>query len=102
MTTAVVERPPASPRRLHSGPGISVERGLTTPDLGGAAVKRAMIASAQRSVVLADHSKAGAVRLARFAGLDDIDAVITDSSLDEVDAADAADLSASGLRLVLA
>jgi len=41
----------------------------------------------------------GAVRLARFAMLDDIDTLVTDSGLDE---ADAAALSAAGLRLVLA
>ncbi|MGZ6840428.1 MAG: DeoR/GlpR family DNA-binding transcription regulator [Frankiaceae bacterium] len=79
--------------------GITVERGLTTPDPAEAAVKQAMIASARRSVVLADSSKVGAVRLARFAMLDDIDTLITDDSLDE---ADAAALSAAGLRLVLA
>ena len=79
--------------------GITVERGLTTPDPAEAAVKQAMIASARRSVVLADSSKVGAVRLARFATLDDIDTLITDDGLDE---ADAAALSAAGLRLVLA
>src|SRR5690242_11752250 len=37
--------------------GCSVARGLTTPDPAEAAIKRAMIASAQRSVLLADHTK---------------------------------------------
>ncbi|MGZ4618904.1 MAG: DeoR/GlpR family DNA-binding transcription regulator [Frankiaceae bacterium] len=79
--------------------GITVARGLTTPDPAEAAVKRAMIASARRSIVLADSSKVGAVRLARFATLDEIDTLITDDGLDEVDSAE---LSAAGLRLVLA
>jgi DeoR family fructose operon transcriptional repressor len=35
--------------------GVSVERGLTTPESTEAAVKRAMMASARRSVLLADH-----------------------------------------------
>ena len=43
--------------------GISTARGLTTPDLAEAAVKRALIASARRTVVLADHSKVGQRRV---------------------------------------
>jgi DeoR family fructose operon transcriptional repressor len=63
--------------------GLSVERGLTTPDPGEAAVKRAMIASARRTVLLADHSKVGVDHLARFASLEDVDVVVTDSGLDQ-------------------
>lgn len=66
--------------------GISPERGLTTPDTTEAAVKRAMIAASRRSVVLADHTKVGNDHLARFAGLDDIDVVITDSGIQPEDA----------------
>ena len=39
--------------------GVSVQRGLTTPDATEAAVKKAMIESSRRSVVLADHTKIG-------------------------------------------
>jgi DeoR family transcriptional regulator, fructose operon transcriptional repressor len=63
--------------------GISVERGLTTPDTGEAAVKRAMIGASRRAVVLADHSKVGNDCLARFAGLDQLDTFITDKGLDD-------------------
>lgn len=66
--------------------GISPGRGLTTPDTTEAAVKRAMIAASRRSVVLADHTKVGNDHLARFAGLDDIDVVITDSGIQPEDA----------------
>jgi DeoR family fructose operon transcriptional repressor len=66
--------------------GISPERGLTTPDTTEAAVKRAMIAASRRSVVLADHTKVGNDHLARFASLDDIDVVITDSGIQPEDA----------------
>ncbi|NKQ57779.1 DeoR/GlpR transcriptional regulator [Amycolatopsis sp. K13G38] len=79
--------------------GVSAERGLTTPDTGEAAVKRAMIAAARRVVVLADHTKFGNDCLARFGSLSDVDVLITDAGLDE-DAA--AELSAAGPRVVRA
>lgn len=79
--------------------GLSVERGLTTPDTGEAAVKRAMIAAARRVVVLADHTKVDNDCLARFGGLSDVDVFITDSGLD----ADRADeIAAAGPKVVRA
>jgi DeoR family fructose operon transcriptional repressor len=62
--------------------GLSPERGLTTPDPAEAAVKRAMIAAARRTILLADHTKVGNDYLARFANLSDIDLLITDTGLD--------------------
>ncbi|GAA1193758.1 DeoR/GlpR family DNA-binding transcription regulator [Prauserella alba] len=62
--------------------GMSAERGLTTPDTGEAAVKRAMIQAARRVVVLADHTKAGNDCLARFGDLSEADVIVTDSGLD--------------------
>jgi DeoR family fructose operon transcriptional repressor len=79
--------------------GISPERGLTTPDTTESAVKRAMIQSARRSVVLADHTKIGQDHLSRFAALDEIDTLITDSGLD---AQVADELRALGPRVLLA
>jgi DeoR family transcriptional regulator, fructose operon transcriptional repressor len=79
--------------------GISVERGLTTPDPAEAAVKRAMLATARRVVVLADHTKVGSDRFARFGGIGDVDVLVTDSGLDP---ALAARLEAAGPRVVLA
>jgi DeoR family fructose operon transcriptional repressor len=79
--------------------GVSTERGLTTPDPNEAAVKRAMIAASRRSVVLADHTKIGADRLARFGDLDDIDVLVTDSGTDPLVADE---LTAAGPRVVLA
>ena len=79
--------------------GISVERGLTTPDVAEAAVKAAMIAAARRVVVLADRTKVGNDGFARFGGLDAVDTIVTDDGLDiHV----AADLQAAGPRVVLA
>lgn len=62
--------------------GISVERGLTTPDIAEASVKKALIGAARRTVVLADHSKFGREDFARVAPLAAVDTVITDSGLD--------------------
>lgn len=61
--------------------GVSVERGLTTPDTAEAEVKRTMIASARRCVLLADHTKVGNDHFARFASVEDLDMIITDGGL---------------------
>jgi DeoR family transcriptional regulator, fructose operon transcriptional repressor len=79
--------------------GISPERGLTTPDTTESAVKRAMVSAARRCVVLADHTKVGQDHLSRFAELDEIDTLITDSGLD---AQVADELRSEGLRVLLA
>ena len=79
--------------------GISPERGLTTPDTTESAVKRAMIRAARRSVVLADHTKVGQDHLSRFAELDEIDTLITDSGLD---AQVADELRSRGPKVLLA
>jgi DeoR family fructose operon transcriptional repressor len=62
--------------------GFSVERGLTTPDSTEAAVKAAMIKSARRAIVLADHTKFGNDNLIRFGSLEDVELLITDTGLD--------------------
>jgi len=62
--------------------GFSVDRGFTTPDAAEAATKKALIGSAGRTVVLADSSKYGANHFASFAGVQDVDLLITDAGLD--------------------
>jgi DeoR family fructose operon transcriptional repressor len=79
--------------------GISVDRGLTTPDQAEAAVKRAMIAASRRAVVLADHTKIGVDHFARFGRLDQVDALITDSGVDEELAGQ---IEGAGVRVVRA
>jgi DeoR family fructose operon transcriptional repressor len=79
--------------------GLSLQRGLTTPDPTEAAVKRAMMGAARRSVVLADHTKIGTDLFAHVAPIDDVDTVITDAGLDDETAAD---LEAAGPRVVRA
>ena len=63
--------------------GISLERGLTTPDQPEAAVKRAMLASAKRKVILADHTKFGHDHFAQFGNISDLDAIVTDTGVDQ-------------------
>ncbi|NTW39971.1 MAG: DeoR/GlpR transcriptional regulator [Cellulomonadaceae bacterium] len=62
--------------------GLTVEQGLTTPDLAEAAVKRALVASARRVVVLADHTKIGRSDFAHVAPLSAVDTLVTDVDLD--------------------
>lgn len=79
--------------------GLTVEDGLTTPDLAEAMVKRALVAAARRTVVLADRSKVGRSDMARVAPLSAVDAVVTDSGIDgEL----AEEIEAAGPRVVRA
>ncbi|HEX7659900.1 MAG TPA: DeoR/GlpR family DNA-binding transcription regulator [Pseudonocardiaceae bacterium] len=78
--------------------GVSVERGLTTPDTAEAAVKRAAIAAARRTVLLADHTKVGNDHFARFGDIGDVDTFITDSG---IDAKVAEELENAGPRMVI-
>ena len=61
---------------------ISFERGLTTPDIEEAAVKGSIIEHAQKSLLLADHSKFNEDALIAYASLEDLDIVITGKELD--------------------
>ena len=79
--------------------GISPARGLTTPDIAEAAVKRALIRSARRTVVLADHSKFGRDEFAHVTDLSEVDTIITDS---EVDADMAREIEDAGPEVVRA
>lgn len=62
--------------------GISTAHGLSTPDPDEAAAKRAMIAAANRVIVLADSSKCNREELVSFAELGDVDVLITDPGID--------------------
>ena len=79
--------------------GVSTAHGLTTPDQAEAATKRAMIQAARRAVVVADHTKLGEDYFARFADLNDVDTLITDSHADDDLVAD---IEAKGLTVVQA
>lgn len=61
--------------------GISVEAGLSTPNLAEAETNRRFVHSARRVVVVADHTKWGTVGLSSFATLEQVDMFVTDSGL---------------------
>ncbi|GAA2919785.1 DeoR/GlpR family DNA-binding transcription regulator [Kitasatospora cinereorecta] len=61
--------------------GISVEAGLSTPNLAEAETNRRLVRAARRVVVVADHTKWGTVGLSSFATLDEVDSFVTDVGL---------------------
>ena len=79
--------------------GISVRHGLSTPDPGEAAVKRAMVACANFIVVVADSSKIGREEFVSFAPIDRVDVLVTDS---EITPQDRAALTEHGVDVVVA
>ncbi len=78
--------------------GISASSGVTTHDETEARTNRAMVAKAQRTVVVADGSKIGAVALAQMAEIQQVAMLITDSTADptELDR-----LRAAGVEVVV-
>lgn len=59
---------------------VSIGKGLCAPDLREAAVKRAMVRTAERVILLADHTKLGRTDFGIICPLADIDLLITDSA----------------------
>jgi DeoR family transcriptional regulator, fructose operon transcriptional repressor len=60
---------------------FSVEHGLSTPDDSEAAVKRAMVTAARRTVLMADHTKLGRVAVFKYAEISAIDVLVTDKGM---------------------
>ena len=79
--------------------GISAARGLSTPDVAEAAVKRAMVAAGRQRVLLADHTKVSDEHFARFARTEDLDVFVTDAGLSDEEADQ---FRQTGLEVVLA
>jgi DeoR family fructose operon transcriptional repressor len=67
--------------------GVSVERGLSTPDPEEAAVKRAAVQAGQRVLLATDHTKIGDEHFTTFAALGDVDLLVTDDDIDDDDVA---------------
>ncbi|MCX7523100.1 DeoR/GlpR family DNA-binding transcription regulator [Microbacterium sp. STN6] len=78
--------------------GISATAGITTHDETEARTNHAMVAKAQRAVVVADGSKIGAVALARLADIDEVAMIITD---DTADPAELDRIRAAGVEVVV-
>jgi DeoR family transcriptional regulator of aga operon len=60
--------------------GVDVSHGITHLNLPEAEMKRRMIASGQRCIVVADGSKLGQVHVGRVASLSEVSAVVTGAS----------------------
>jgi len=61
--------------------GMSERAGFTTPNLMEADTDRALLAAAERLVVLADHTKWGTVGISSIAALADAHVLVTDAGL---------------------
>ena len=78
----------ASLSKLHAdvafigATAASLERGLCTPNILEAETKAAMVKAASERVALIDYSKMGQASLAPFASWTEIEALITDETLD--------------------
>ncbi len=65
-----------------SGEGVTVERGLTTPNVFAAATDQAFAAAARQVVVLADHTKLGQDTMCQTVPTERIDVLVTDARRD--------------------
>ena len=65
--------------------GITIRKGLTTPDINQAEVKKAMMEIASETIVLCDSSKVGSIGFAQFAPISRVNRLITDDKIDERD-----------------
>jgi DeoR family fructose operon transcriptional repressor len=65
-----------------SGEGVTVERGLTTPNVFAAATDQAMMAAGSQVVVLADHTKLGRDTMCQTVPSDRMDILVTDTRAD--------------------
>lgn len=63
--------------------GISIKKGFTSSDLYEAEMKRAMVGTAQKVVILADHTKFNRHALISFSSFQDADILITSEWTDE-------------------
>ena len=70
-------------RAFLSGNGLTVERGLSTPNMHVASVDQAIVASAQERVVLADHTKIGHDTMFQTARAGEITHLVTDEHADD-------------------
>lgn len=79
--------------------GLTVARGLSTPDPEEAAVKRAAVTAGRRVVLVSDHTKLGDEHFATFADVAQVDVLVTDGDIDDDDVTA---LTEAGVEVVLA
>lgn len=65
------------------GNGISLAKGVTTPNVLEAEVKQSMMRNSREHYLLADSSKFGKILLSKVVDLNEIDCLVTDSMADE-------------------
>ncbi len=63
--------------------GISLDKGITDFRIEESGIINAMIKSARKSAVIADHTKFERISCINVCGLDNIDYILTDSGIDE-------------------
>lgn len=78
--------------------GMSAQGGFTTPNLLESETNQALVASAERVVVTADHTKWGVRGLSRIVGLDEVDILVSDAGLSPEAHAT---LSDAGVKVIL-
>jgi DeoR family fructose operon transcriptional repressor len=61
--------------------GVDLKKGITTPNLLEAQIKRTMVDHAREVILVADHSKFGRITFGRVCRLDRLSAIITDDGL---------------------
>lgn len=82
-----------------SGNGVTSERGLTTPEVTVASSDRALVAAAEKRIVLADYTKIGTDTIWQTMSVGQMDVLVTDekASLSEVEA-----LRNAGVEVIIA
>lgn len=70
-------------RAFLSGNGLTVARGLSTPNMHAASVDQAIVRSAEQVVVLADHTKLGQDTMFQTVPADRIGHLVTDALADQ-------------------
>ena len=63
--------------------GIDLEHGITTSTIEEAQLTQRMMASASKTIVLADSSKFGQRGFGRIGSLEDVDVIVTDAKVSE-------------------
>ena len=66
-----------------SSDGVSIEKGITTPNVDISMVRRAFLDRADEKILLADHSKFGKTTFVKCADLNEIDVIVTDEKADK-------------------